>query len=403
MRILFIVPYVPSLVRTRPYNLIRYLHRRGHNISLACLGDDRDQTDLEALKPYVAQVQVCSLPAWQSYLNCVFAIPSARPFQAAYTWQPQLARQISSLLTDPSGESFDIVHVEHLRGVRYGLHVQLQPSAPPVLWDSVDSITHLFRQSARSHPRALYRSLLRLELARTEAYERRMAHQFAQVLVTSQVDREVYTQLAPRAPVQVLPNGVDLDYFQPAQADSSNPNAVVISGKMSYHPNVAMVLYFVREILPLIWAQRPQTILWVVGQNPSESILNACQDERITVTGRVADLRPYLQNAAVAAAPITYGAGIQNKVLEALACGTPVVASPLAVSALAIQPEQEILVGDQAAAFAQQVLRLLNDAELRRKVGAAGREFVHRQHSWDAVTAQLETIYRQMMNNKPSN
>jgi glycosyltransferase involved in cell wall biosynthesis len=237
---------------------------------------------------------------------------------------------------------------------------------------------------------------LKFELARTENYEAHMARAFSRVLVTSLKDQQVFNQLAPGAPLTIIPNGVDLAYFSPPPEpqDDYDPDAIVISGKMSYHPNVAMVLFFVREILPLIWKRRPQAKLWVVGQNPSEEIRAACADERITVTGRVEDIRPYLQRAAVAATPITYGAGIQNKVLEALACATPVVASPLAISALQIHPEEEILVGADSAAFAAQVLRILDQPALRNRLGAAGRQFVQREHSWDAAAAQLEQVYQ---------
>jgi len=397
MKILYVVPYVPSLIRTRPYNLIRALHQRGHQVTLACLTEKQDADELAAIQPAVETVVADKLPKTQAYGNCLAALPTQIPLQAAYTWQPRLAERLRDLILHPAGEKpYDIIQVEHLRGVRYAEVLRAIPGAPPIVWDSVDSITHLFRQSVQSHPSALRRAFLKFELARTENYEAHMARAFSRVLVTSLKDQQVFNQLAPGAPLTIIPNGVDLAYFSPPSEpqDDYDPDAIVISGKMSYHPNVAMVLYFVREILPLIWKRRPQTKLWVVGQNPSEEIRAACADERINVTGRVDDIRPYLQRAAVAATPITYGAGIQNKVLEALACATPVVASPLAISALQIHPEEEILVGADSATFAAQVLRILDQPALRNRLGAAGRQFVQQEHSWDAAAAQLEQVYQ---------
>ena len=134
--------------------------------------------------------------------------------------------------------------------------------------------------------------------------------------------------------ISVLPNGVDLGYFYVGEELKREPATLVISGKMSYHANVSMTLEMVREILPVIWDQRPETKLWIVGKDPPREIQELGQHPKITVTGTVPDIRPYLQNATIAVAPITYGAGIQNKVLEAMACATPVVASSQAVSAL---------------------------------------------------------------------
>lgn len=395
---------MPSLVRTRPYNLIRHLHQRGHRITLVCLGDSGDYADLETLRPYLENDYSFALPAWKSILNCILAFPTSLPFQSVYSWNPRLAQLVNDLAGHTQGtSSFAVLHAEHLRGVRYALHTQQPTQHIPIVWDSVDSISHLFRQSARSHPRLLNRILLRMELARTEKYEKKLASQFERVLVTSQIDRQVYADLAPNSPVSILPNGVDLDYFHPLAPSDYDPNALVISGKMSYHPNIAMVMYMVEKIMPLVWATRPQTKLWVVGQNPSDEIRRACSDTRITVTGRVDDIRPYLQKSAAAAAPITYGAGIQNKVLEAMACGTPVVASPLAVSALSTQNEIDILVAEQPAQFASQLIRLMDQAETRRNFSEKAREYVSRVHSWDAIAARLEDIYTDVVNDKPSN
>ncbi len=157
---------------------------------------------------------------------------------------------------------------------------------------------------------------MKFELARTENYEAHMARAFRRVLVTSLKDQQVFNQLAPGAPLTIIPNGVDLAYFSPPSEpqDDYDPDAIVISGKMSYHPNVAMVLYFVREILPLIWKRRPQTKLWVVVRTQAKKF--GQPRRRAHQRDRPSGRHPALfARAAVAATPITYGAGIQNKVL----------------------------------------------------------------------------------------
>ena len=160
-----------------------------------------------------------------------------------------------------------------------------------------------------------------------------------------------------------------------------------------------MVLYLLNEIMPLIWRSRPDVKLWVVGKDPPGDIREFQQHPKVEVTGTVPDLRLYLQRAAVAVAPITYGAGIQNKVLEAMACSTPVVCTPKAVSALEFISDSEIIVRETPEALAEGVVKLLDNVELSRKIGVAGRRYVEKHHDWANISTNLENIYHQVIEN----
>jgi sugar transferase (PEP-CTERM/EpsH1 system associated) len=404
MRVLFVVPYAPSLVRVRPYNLIRHLSSRGHAVTVATLWtNERERDSLEQLRRQGCRVLAAYLPRWRSLWNCLKALPSSTPLQAVYCWQPALARQVVD-----SAEEFDVMHVEHLRGAHYGLALRsrlARGSGPlPVVWDSVDCITRLFRQAASNSHNFFSRLLTRFELGRTEKYEGWLAKQFDRVLVTSPAEQTALLSLIPAeqsAPcLGVLTNGVDLDYFTPGAPSEREPATIVLSGKMSYHANVAMVAHFVNNILPFIWRRRPAARLNIVGQAPPHSIQNLARDPRISVVGTVNDLRPYLQRATVAVASLTYGAGIQNKVLEAMACATPVVASPPAVLSLAAQPGVDLLVAREPADFADEVVNLLDSPALQRQVGAAGRQYVEQHHRWNSVAVQLESYYDELVGAK---
>jgi glycosyltransferase involved in cell wall biosynthesis len=434
MNILFIVPYVPNLIRVRPYNLIRHLTARGHRVTVLTLWtNEQERAEVEALKQHCHDVKALYLPRWRSLLNCLLALPTSTPLQAVYCWEPNLKYQISNLKSQ-----FDVVHVEHLRGARYGLEIKSQisnlgtvwlkpdeyaKSQIPVVWDSVDSITHLFEQAAQQSQSMSSRLMTRLELGRTRRYEGWLVRQFNKVLVTSETDKAALEKISNlksrRSPrvleisnqqseirnqksrIEVLPNGVDLEYFAPGNG-TRQVGAVVFSGKMSYHANATAALYLANQVMPLVWTQRPDARLVIAGSRPTPSVrqLGANHGGRIEVTGYVPDLRTPLQQASVAVAPLLYGAGIQNKVLEAMACGTPVVASPLAVSALShLQAGMDGLVADTPQAYAEQILRLLSDDALRERMGAAGRRYVEAHHHWDAVAAQLETIYQRSSEN----
>jgi sugar transferase (PEP-CTERM/EpsH1 system associated) len=410
MDILFLVPYVPSLIRVRPYNLIRSLTARGHRVTVMTLSTG-EEDDLAKLKDHCHRVYAYDLPTWRSYYNALTALPTSIPLQAMYCWQPALAHRSTQIIQNGNKRvPFDVIHIEHLRGARYGLHLKEHLNKLdlqlPLVWDSVDCITHLFDQAATRNQRKVSRWLTRFELGRTRAYERYLIGQFDRVLVTSQVDQQALLSLgsvdSPSPNISVLPNGVDLAYFTPDSSVARQDATLVVSGKMSYHANVTMVLVLVNEILPLVWERKPEVKLWVVGKDPSNQIKNLAQDPAITVTGTVDDIRSYLRSATIAVAPIQYGAGIQNKVLEAMACGAPVISTSQAISALQAQPGQDLLVADEPIEFAETILALLDDRERQRKIGAAGRRYVEQHHNWDYIAAKLEEIYLAAIDEKQS-
>jgi glycosyltransferase involved in cell wall biosynthesis len=224
-----------------------------------------------------------------------------------------------------------------------------------------------------------------------------LLRQLDQVLVTSPIDRQALLDLAggeaQSAPVTVLPNGVDASYFTPDTAVRRDPATVVFSGKMSYHANVTMALHLAQHIMPYVWARRPEVKLLVVGKDPPREIVSLQEAGKIEVTGTVSDLRPYLHQATVAAVPLVYGAGSQFKVLEAMACATPVVATPQAIAPLSVQAGREVLVAQEPAEFAQQVLAVLDDPQQQQRLGQAGRRYVETHHAWSRVAEQLSDVY----------
>jgi len=410
MNILFVVPYVPNLIRARSYNIIRKLAEHGNQVHVITLcSNDGERKSAEELKKYCRSVQFFSMPTWRSLANSLMALPTKQPLQAWYSWHPQMAKQIIASIEK---EKIDLVHVEHLRGSKYALsirsmwrdHEKTGRPCPPIVWDSVDCISYLFRQSSVQSKRRVYRLITQLELGRTEKFEAYLTRQFPVVLVTSQKDKNALLALKDATPsaakLKVFPIGVDLDYFRPDPQQKREASTLLVSGKMSYHANVSMVVHLFERIMPHIWAKRPDVKLWIVGKDPTQEVKDMAAHPNVTVTGMVPDLRPYLQRASVAVAPLTYGAGMQFKVIESMACGTPVVATPLAVSALigAIH-DQDVLVAQQPDEFADKAIRLLDDARLRQVVGESGRCYVEQHFSWDRLVTQLEEVYHGVIEN----
>jgi glycosyltransferase involved in cell wall biosynthesis len=243
--------------------------------------------------------------------------------------------------------------------------------------------------------------MTQFELGRTRVFEVGALARFDHVLVTSPVDRKELLDLVPKdvisTPVSVIPNGVDLDYYKSGEGIEREPATVVFSGKMSYHANITMALYLANEIMPIVWRQRPDVRLSIVGKDPPGNIQALRGNPVIEVTGTVDDIRPYVQKATVAAVPLIYGAGLQNKVLEAMACATPVVATPGAVSALQAQDGRDLLVAQEAEDFANHILSIIEDTTHQISIGQAGRGYVEKYHRWDVVAGQLEGIYHEVI------
>jgi glycosyltransferase involved in cell wall biosynthesis len=404
MKVLFIVPYVPDLIRVRPYNLIRYLAQAGHEVTVLTLWTSEQEKQAAVdLEKHGCRVQAFHLPKWRSYLNALLTVPTSAPLQASYCWFPPLVDHAVKLTNGNGPSAFDVVHVEHLRGARFGLALKARLSQLPVVWDSVDSISHLFRQAMANSKRISDRLVTGFELGRTERYEGWLVGQFDRTLVTSLADKTALENLRahviPHKPsaISVVQNGVDLEFFKPDPDVRRAPATLVLTGKMSYHANIAMALYLLQEIMPKVWAVREDVRVNIVGKDPPPVIQALAQEGQVNVTGTVPDLRPYLQQATLAVAPITYGAGIQNKILEAMACATPVITTQKAVAGLRVTPDENILVAQDAEAFASTILRMFNAPYLQHNIGLAGRHYVEKYHHWGEVASQLSVIYRQVI------
>lgn len=423
MKILFVAPYIPNQIRVRPFHWLRSLVEHGHELTLLAVWSTPNELgDIEALQKIGVRVIAHRLPQWRSLANAAGAFFSDVPLQAVHSVEPELMRTLKVVLAE---DRPDVVHIEHLRGAQYGLFALGANGTPlaqgtqplPVVWDSVDCISHLFQQAAKFSRSLQGRMMTKLDLPRTQRYEGWLVHQFDHVLVTSQTDKAALVKLAMQSNLKhlssdddelcrhleeklsVLPNGVDLDYFAPNGACPESTR-IVFTGKMSYHANVTAALHLVQVVMPQVWAKRPEAEVWIVGKDPVHAVRALASEGapghlqgRVVVTGSVPDIRPYLHQAAVAVAPIVYGAGIQNKVLEAMACATPVVVSRQAASALETLDGHDLLVADDASDMAAAIVSLLNNPQRRVELSRNGRTYVEQKHSWGLASTRLERLY----------
>jgi glycosyltransferase involved in cell wall biosynthesis len=207
---------------------------------------------------------------------------------------------------------------------------------------------------------------------------------------TSERERQMASSHAAGASLATVPNGVDLEYMQPA-CESPAGSELVFVGRIGYRPNTDAVVYFASAILPLIWRDHPQVTLTVVGADvPAE--VQALAGPRIAITGPVPDVRPYMRRAAAVVVPLRFGGGTRLKVLEAMGMAKPIVSTTLGCEGLDVQHGRHVLLADDAQAFAHAVDRVLTQPTAAAAVGLQGRRLAERQYSWSKLAADLETV-----------
>jgi sugar transferase (PEP-CTERM/EpsH1 system associated) len=389
VRILFVTPYVPSRIRVRPFNLIKSLSTR-HDISLvSLLVDDYERELVKDIEEYCVSVDLVRLPKWQAYMNCLLALPTPVPLRVAYYRSPAFTRRIMEVI---HRQNIDVVHGELIKIVS-ALQAVLTKENIPVLFDSVDCISWYLKQTEETTHNFLKKAFITSELWKMRRYEGKVLADFARVIISGAFDREILGKMSGQLhKIEVVSNGVDTDYFA-AEPATRTPDSLVFCAKLDYFPNAQAIIHFCKYVLPLIWQQRPQVHLTIVGNNPPKAVRALSVDERITVTGYVPDIRPYLRAASVAIAPLLVAAGTQFKVLEALSTGAPTVTTYRCSRALGTEHGVHLLVAEEPPEFAQAILGLLNDPLYAGKLGEAGRQFVLERYNWADASHVLEKLY----------
>ncbi len=224
----------------------------------------------------------------------------------------------------------------------------------------------------------------------TKAEERACAARVDLLLATSDRDRRVFEQELGARHVEVIPNGIDLAEFRPVSREAAEP-IVLFTGLMSYYPNQQGIRWFLDAVFPEVLRHVPGARLIVAGAAPPRWLRRRAGD-RIEVTGHVPDMRPYLGRAAAVVVPLTIGGGTRVKILEALAMAKPVVSTSLGAEGLSLRDGDTLLIGDDAATFAAQVVRTLTEPRLCTRLGAAGRAHVVRHFDWPRIGERLERV-----------
>jgi glycosyltransferase involved in cell wall biosynthesis len=226
-----------------------------------------------------------------------------------------------------------------------------------------------------------------MEHKRLTNYEATVFNRFAKHFIITEQDREQIPH-DNRGNIVIISNGVDLDYFHPSNEKKEIIYDVVFSGNMGYPPNIVCAEYLVKQVMPLVWKHQPDAKVAIVGTDPSASVL-ALASNRVTITGRVADIRTYFYQSKMFAGPLFMNTGLQNKLLESMALGVPCITSTLANNALKGKPAIDILIADNAQEFAKAILDLMDNDTKRNNIAQEAEIFVNAHHHWTMIGQQL--------------
>ncbi len=390
MKLLFTAnrfPYPPYRGdKLKIYHLAKRLAQK-HELHLVTFLQDKDDLQyLPELRQIFTEIHLVPLNRLQSYRNSLLAFFRKEPFQVRYFHSEAMAGKVKQLQQQ---HHYDAVHVQHLRMAQYWAK---DKSVPRIL-DLPDAYSLYWKRRIGSS-KGLLKAFTLLEQKRVLSYEA-ILEDYNLSLVCSREDLQYLREERGINNVALLPNGVDLETFS-GDHDYSGHQTILFTGNMDYAPNVDAVVYFASEILPLIREQVPDVQFVIAGQRPVQKVLDLAGD-RIRVTGFVQDLAACYAAASVVVAPLRFGAGTQNKVLEAMAMGVPVVSRNIGFNGLNIHSGEGVILAMETTDFAAACIRLLQSEPERRKVGAAGRSAVRQQFDWDVIAARLESYFQSLV------
>ena len=388
MTLLIVTPRFPYPTRTGDtltvFHLLKYFSQRHVIDMVSCTNQIPGAADIDAVAPYCRKIVPVPISRIRRSANALGSVLGSRPLQADWFYSPAVARIVDDLVQQ---NRYDVLYAHTIRAARYLTTPQGGPAALRVLAMQI-SMQLNYRRIASFERNPFYRLVFNYEAARLAAYEPEIASSFDHALVISDVDREAIGGNNDGRFFE-CPHGVSLDHT-PVHATQREPNSMVFSGNMNYRPNVDAALFFVREIFPLVRQRVPEAVLYIVGANPAQAVQALGETEGVVVTGEVESVYAWLRRVAVGVNPLRAGAGLQNKVLEGLACGLPMVITSVANEGIRATPGAHVLVADSISAFAENVVNLLVNREFRHTLGGRARQFIEHHWSWDVHFRRLE-------------
>lgn len=375
--------------RSRSYHLLKGLAQK-HPVSVFTFYAAQRDDPHPVLKKSFARVECIPLDlplkgSFRDHLTYACSVFSMQPYALVKYYRRSIAKQLRSFLKAPC----DVIVCDFLF------------SAPVIPWEvpctkvffshNVEAVIWQRHYHIASNP--LWKAVSWREWRLTLRAERKYMRKADSVLTVSEADRKVFAESIDPDKISVIPTGVDTEYFRPSP-EEERPNCLVFTGSMDWLANEDAMVYFVRDVLPLIQLQIPDVSLWIVGRSPTRQVRDLpSQNGHIHVTGTVEDVRPYIKRAAVYVVPIRVGSGTRLKIFEAMAMAKPIVSTSIGAEGLPVSNGKDILIADSSEHFANAVVALLDSAGHRKALGLAARNLVETKYG----SATVSTIFEEAL------
>jgi len=392
--------------KLRTWHLMRHLAQRHEITYLAFAEPGTPAADVDGMKEVAAHVETITRaePAKGTarfYADAALHLADPLPYAVGKYRSRAFRRRLNDLL---ARKAFDLIVCDFLVPA---VNLPTRLPCPAVIFThNVES--EIWRRHAEMKT-GINKRLYGAQYRRMLRFEGGTLARFDGVLAVSDVDRDSFARLYPgaiKSPVHVVQTGVDTDYFRPIsnqQSAISNRLGVVFTGSMDWLPNEDAMLYFCRDVLPIVRADEPATTVTIVGRAPTPAVKKLADDHAsVHVTGRVDDVRPYMQEAAVYVVPLRIGGGTRLKIFEAMAMGKAVVSTTVGAEGLPVVDGTHVVIADQPDAFAHAVVALMRDPVRRAALESAARTLVMERYDWSAVAGDLESALERFARRAPA-
>lgn len=394
MKILFLtpfLPYPPQLGYTvRPFYRLKYISKRNEIFLISFINAVKENEYLSELGKYYSQVVTVLRRPKSRFKYRLKNLFESSPYYLKKQFESYEMQETLDLILEEN--NFDIVHVFSLAMAQYTLNMK----GIPVILDAGDCITRNYLQQWQSKTGLRNRILSFIDWYKIKRYEPKMHAKFNRSFLVSFVDKRFMENSYPKLKLEAIPIGVDLEYFKP-QVTKENFPTLIFVGDMSYTPNEEAMIYFCYKILPLVEKIYSQIKLYIVGRNVTNKVKKVVGNKKnIIITGFVEDVRIFISKATVFICPLKIGTGIKNKLLEAMAMGKPIVSSSIGVEGINVISGKNIMVADEPKEFADAVIKLLENRNIRNTMGINARKVVEKDHNWESLAMKIDEIYHEL-------
>lgn len=389
MKVLMLTPYLPYPLltggQTRSYNLIKRLSNLGHRITLFCLvKNEKEKEYVSELEKYCREVRIFKRPErpW-TLTNILRTTFSVYPFLVIRNWAFGEKRSIEEILKK---EKFDLIHAE-----TFYVMPHIPKTKIPILLVEQTIEYLVYKHFVDEFRLFLFKPFLYIDVAKLKFWEKKFWMKASKVAAMSEEDKKTMKYQLPDLDVDIVPNGVDIEYFNKKVKERSLRPTVLYLGNFTWLQNREAVKVLIAMIWPLIKKEVPKSLLWIIGKD-AKNFFSDLESSDIRVD-EVEDAREVYQAATVLVAPIYGGGGTRYKNFEAFASGLPVVTTSIGIGGTHAHDEVDVIIRDDPVDIANAAIELIRNPQMSEKIANNAKRLVREKYNWDQISQKLSQIY----------